>query len=83
MGLPRGCNGKESAAKAEDTRGVGLIPRSGRSPAVGNGNPLQDSCLENSMDRRAWWTILIIYYLVYSIYLHGMYSIMHSMLCIM
>ena len=56
MGLPRGCNGKESAAKAEDTRGVGLIPRSGRSPAVGNGNPLQDSCLENSMDRRAWWT---------------------------
>ena len=56
MGLPRSCNGKESAAKAEDTRGVGLIPRSGRSPAVGNGNQLQDSCLENSMDRGAWWT---------------------------
>ena len=33
---------------------LGLIPGSGRSPAVGNGNPLQYSCLENSMDREAW-----------------------------
>ena len=31
------------------------IPRSGRSPGGGNGNPLQYSCLENSMDRGAWW----------------------------
>ena len=34
---------------------VGLIPRLGRSPAEGNGNPLQYSHLENSMDRGAWW----------------------------
>ena len=33
----------------------GSIPRLGRSPGEGNGNPLQDSCLENSMDREAWW----------------------------
>ena len=33
----------------------GLIPGSGRSPREGNGNPLQYSCLENSMDRGAWW----------------------------
>ena len=32
-----------------------LIPGSGRSPGEGNGNPLQYSCLENPMDRRAWW----------------------------
>ena len=32
-----------------------LIPGLGRSPEVGNGNPLQYSCLENSMDREAWW----------------------------
>ena len=34
---------------------TGLIPRSGKSPEAGNGNPLQYSCLENPMDRRAWW----------------------------
>ena len=34
---------------------VGSIPGSGRSPGEGNGNPLQYSCLENSMDRRTWW----------------------------
>ena len=34
---------------------MGLIPGSGRSPGVGSGNPLQYSCLENSMDRGAWW----------------------------
>ena len=33
----------------------GLIPGSGRSPREGHGNPLQYSCLENSMDRGAWW----------------------------
>jgi len=32
-----------------------LIPGLGRSPGEGNGYPLQYSCLENSMDRRAWW----------------------------
>ena len=34
----------------------GLIPGSGRSPGGGKGNPLQYSCLENFMDRGAWWT---------------------------
>ena len=37
---------------------VGLIPGSGKSPGEGNGNPLQYSCLENSMDRGAWWAVL-------------------------
>ena len=41
-----------TAGEAGDT---GLIPGLGRFPGVGNGNPLQYSCLENSMDRRAWW----------------------------
>ena len=43
--------GKESACNAGDP---GSIPRSGRSPGEGNGNPLQYSCLENPMDRGAW-----------------------------
>ena len=42
-------------AIAGDTRDVGLIPGSGRSPGEGNGYPLQYSCLLNSMDRGAWW----------------------------
>ena len=37
-----------------DSRHLGLIPGSGRSPGLGNGNPLQYSCLENPMGRRAW-----------------------------
>ena len=37
---------------------VGLIPELGKSPGEGNGNPLQYSCLGNSMDRRAWWAIV-------------------------
>ena len=44
--------GHESACNAGD---LGLIPGSGRSPGEGNGYPLQDSGLENSMDREAWW----------------------------
>ena len=51
MGSCGGSDGKESAC---NTRDPGLIPRLGRSPGEGNGNPLQDSCLENSMDRGAW-----------------------------
>ena len=39
---------------AGDVRDTGLIPGSGRSPGERNGNPLQDSNLENSMDRGAW-----------------------------
>ena len=42
-------------ASAGDTRDMGSIPVSGRTPGVGNGNPLWYSCLENSMDRKAWW----------------------------
>ena len=51
-GFPGGSNGKESACNAGD---LGLIPGSGRSPGEGNGNPLQYSCLDNPMDRGAWW----------------------------
>ena len=40
---------------AGNTGGVGLITGSGRSPGSGNGSILQYSCLENSMDRGAWW----------------------------
>ena len=46
---------KNPSANAGDIRDTGLIPGSGRSPGKGNGNPLQYSCLENPMDRRAWW----------------------------
>ena len=51
-GFPGGSVGKESACKAGDQ---GSIPGSGRSPEEGNGNPLEYSCLENSIDRGAWW----------------------------
>ena len=46
--------GKESTCNAGDTGDVGLIPGSGRSPAEGNGNPLQYSSLGNPRDRGAW-----------------------------
>ena len=46
---------KNLPANAGDAGDVGLIPESGRPPGEGNGNPLQYSCLENSMDRGAWW----------------------------
>ena len=52
LGFPGGSEVKASASNAGDP---GLIPGSGRSPGEGNGNPLQYSCLENPMDRRAWW----------------------------
>ena len=45
---------KSLPAKAGDPRDVDSFPWSGRSPGVRNGNPLQYSCLENSMDRGAW-----------------------------
>ena len=45
---------KNPPTNAGDTRDVGLIPGLGRSPGEGNGNPLQYSFLENSMDRGAW-----------------------------
>ena len=47
-----GSDGKESACNARDP---GLISGSGRHPGEGNGNPLQNSCRGQSMDRGAWW----------------------------
>ena len=46
--------GKEPACQWADSREAGVTPGSGRSPGGGNGNPLQHSCQENSMDRGAW-----------------------------
>ena len=57
--LVGGASGKEPAsASAEDIRDVCSIPELGRSPGVGDGNPLQYSCLENPMDRGAWWAMV-------------------------
>ena len=50
--FPGGSDGKASAYSVGD---LGSIPGWGRSPGEGNGNPLQYSCLENSMDGGAWW----------------------------
>ena len=52
MNFPHSSVGKESACNAGD---LSSIPGLGRSPGEGNGNPLQYSCLENPMDRGAWW----------------------------
>ena len=54
MGLPMWHNGKESACNAEDTRDMSSIPGYRKSLGVGNGNPLQYSCLGNPMGRGAW-----------------------------
>ena len=51
MGIPSGSTVKNLLVKARD---MGSNPRSGRPPGEGNGNPLQYSCLGNSMDRGAW-----------------------------
>ena len=50
--FPAGSHGKEFACNAGD---LGLIPGSGRCPGGGHGNPLQYFCLQNPMDRGAWW----------------------------
>ena len=52
MGFPGGSDSKESTCNAQQSSS---IPGSGRSPGGGHGNPLQYSCLENPMDRGAWW----------------------------
>ena len=52
LGFPGGSDGKASACNVGD---LGSIPGLGRSPGEGHGNPLQYSCLENSIDRGAWW----------------------------
>ena len=53
-GFSGGSDGKESVCNAGEP---GSIPGWGRCPGGGNGNPLQFSCLENSMDRGTWWAI--------------------------
>ena len=54
-GYPGVSDSKESACSARE---LGSIPGSGRCSREGNGNPLKFSCLENSMDRGAWWAIV-------------------------
>ena len=49
---------KNPPANAGDTEDASLISGSGRSPGGGSGNPLQHSCLENPMDRGAWWATI-------------------------
>ena len=46
---------KNLPTNAGELKEVSLIPQSGRSPEGGNGSPLQNSCLENPIDRGAWW----------------------------
>ncbi len=49
---------KNLPANAGDTRDAGSSPGSGSCPGVGNGNSFQYSCLENPLDRGAWWVIV-------------------------
>ena len=49
---------KNQPVNAGDVRDTGLMPGSGSSPGEGNGNPVQFSCLENTMDRGAWWATI-------------------------
>ena len=60
---------KNPPAKVGDTGDAGSIPVLGRSLGEGNGNPLQYSCLENSMDRGAWWTTV-----------HGVVRVRHDLM---
>ena len=55
VGFPGGTTNKNPPANAGDTEGMTSIPGLGRDPGEGNVNPLWYFCLENSMDRRAWW----------------------------
>ena len=57
-GFSSGTVVKNLLASTGDTRKVGSTPGLGRSPGIGNGNLLQDSCLENSINRGAWLTII-------------------------
>ena len=56
--FPGGTAVKNPLANTGEAGDSGLIPVLGRPPGVGNGNPFQYSCLENSMDRGAWWATL-------------------------
>ena len=53
--FPGGASGKEPSCQCRRHKRLGLIPGSGRSSGGGHCNPLQYSCLENPMDRGAWW----------------------------
>ena len=55
VGFPGGSDDEESACSAGD---LGSITGLGRSPGEGNGHPIQYLCLENSMDRGAWWAVV-------------------------
>ena len=55
LGFPGGAVGKNPPSDSGDTGDAGSIRGSGRSPGVGNGNPLQDFYLENPLDRGSWW----------------------------
>ena len=55
LGASQWLSSEESACNTRDAGDSGLIPGSGRSPGGRHGNPLQYSCLENPMDRGAWW----------------------------
>ena len=54
-GLPRWQGVKNPLVNAGDAKNSGWISASGRSPGVGNNNPLQYACLGNPTDREAWW----------------------------
>ena len=58
-GFPGGACSNDPPANAGDLRDVGMSPRSGRSHGARHGNPLQYSCLENPMDRGAWWAMVL------------------------
>ena len=58
---------KNPPASAGASKDAGSIPGSGRSPREGNGNPRQFSCLENPVDRGAWWAIV-----------HGVTNVRHD-----
>ena len=55
LAVPGDASGKEPTSQCGDGRDAGSIPGWGRPPGGGHGNPLQYSCLENPMDRGAWW----------------------------
>ena len=58
IGFPGGSMVKNPPAVQKMWEGMGLVPGSGGSPGGGSGNPLQYSCWENPMDRRAWWATI-------------------------
>ena len=58
LGLPRWLSGFPGGFPPANARDTGDDPGSGRSPGEGNGNPLQYSCLGNSMDKRAEWAVI-------------------------